>query len=65
MKNEGKESPRVEPSTQTPPEMLPFKERMYSKVKIPIRVLDGIIWVLVIAIIGCVIIGALKGRGIL
>lgn len=50
---------------QSPPEQEAFKERLYSKVKIPLKTLDLIIWVLSIAIVALIVIGALKGNGIL
>ena len=40
---------------ETPPK--DFKERLYDRVKIPLRVLDAIIIVLVIALIAVIIIG--------
>ncbi len=51
--------------TPVPPEQLPYKERLYSKIKIPIRVLDAIIWVLIAAIVVCLVVGTLKGNGML
>ena len=47
------------------PEQMPYKERLYSKIKIPLRVLDAIIWVLVAAIVVCLVVGTLKGNGML
>lgn len=50
---------------QTPPEQEGVKERLYSKVKIPLKTLDRIIWLLGIVIVLLIIIGALKGNGLL
>ena len=47
------------------PEQMPYKERLYSKIKIPLRALDAIIWVLVAAIVVCLVVGTLKGNGML
>ncbi|MEG2252072.1 MAG: hypothetical protein RSC98_03440 [Clostridia bacterium] len=59
-------SPRSDTPPPPPkPEDLPFKERMYSKVKIPLKTLDVIIWVLAAAIVVCIAIGALKGNGVI
>ena len=58
-------SPRSDNPSPPPPEQLPFKERLYAKVKIPLKTLDIVIWVLAAAIIVCVVVGALKGNGIL
>ena len=41
----------------TPQEKLPFKERLYSKIKIPLKVLDGIIVLLVVAVVVCIFLG--------
>ena len=51
--------------TQTPPEQEAFKERLYSKVKIPLKTLDLIIWLLSAAIVILIVVGALQGNGIL
>jgi hypothetical protein len=49
------------------PEQEPLspKERLYSKVKISVKTLDKIIWLLVIAIAVCVVVGALRGNGLI
>lgn len=38
------------------------KERFYEKLRMPIRVLDGIIAVLMIALVVCLVIGFIKGH---
>lgn len=53
------------PPVKEPPPLLPFKERLYAKVKIKVKTLDMIIGVLVVAIIVCIVVGALKGNGII
>jgi hypothetical protein len=59
MKKENAELPPPEPEQLSP------KERLYAKVKISVKTLDKIIWLLVIAIVACVVIGALKGNGLI
>lgn len=59
-------SPRSDTPPPPPkPEELGFKERLYAKVKIPLKTLDLIIWGLVVAIVACIVIGALKGNGMI
>ena len=41
----------------TPKEKLPFKERIYSKIKIPLKVLDAIIVLLVLSVVVCIVLG--------
>lgn len=48
-----------------PPEQEGLKERLYAKVKIPLKTLDGIIWALGTVIVILIVVGALKGNGIL
>ena len=47
------------------PEVKPLKERLYDKIPISLRTLDIIIALLAVAIVACVVIGALKGNGTL
>lgn len=46
-----------------PQEPLPFKERLYSKIKIPLKTLDIIIVALILLTIVVIIVGAMKGGG--
>ena len=50
---------------RVPPEQEGLKERLYAKVKIPLKTLDGIIWALGTVIVILIVGGALKGNGIL
>lgn len=50
---------------RVPPEQESLKERLYAKVKIPLKTLDGIIWALGTVIVILIVVGALKGNGIL
>jgi hypothetical protein len=58
MKKENAELPPPEPGQLSP------KEKLYSKVKISVKTLDKIIWLLVVAIVVCVVIGVLRGSGV-
>ena len=50
---------------RVPPEQEGLKERLYAKVNIPLKTLDGIIWALGTVIVILIVVGALKGNGIL
>ena len=41
-----------------------LKERLYDHIHIPVRVLDVIIVLLILATLGVIVLGTLKGRGI-
>ena len=46
-----------------PEEQLPLKERLYSKIKIPLKLLDAIIIALILLTIVVIIVGTMKGGG--
>ena len=50
---------------QTPPEQEALKERLYCRIKIPLKTLDLIIWALSAIILLLIVLGAMIGNGLL
>ena len=62
---EQKDMLKGEVKVETPKKNLPFKEKIYEKIKIPLPALDALIVVIAVAIVACIIIGAMKGNGVM
>ncbi len=69
MSEQNKPTPSAEepkPADDSRPfaDVQPLKERLYDQIKIPVKVLDVIIVLLVLALIVCLMLGVVKGNAL-